>query len=81
MELGPIYLCFIFHDSKRWVKEELATFYVKVYSAFFLKSFILSVLLFRSLIYLEFIFVYTVRECSNFILITVSKKKLALCSS
>ena len=30
-----IYFCFIFHDSKRWVKEKLAAFYVKVYSAFF----------------------------------------------
>ena len=32
------------------------------------KSFIVSSLTFRSLIYLEFIFVYGVRECSNFIL-------------
>ena len=64
-----IYFCFIFHVSKMGVKEKLATFYVKVCSAFSLKSFILSVLLFRSLIYLEFIFVYSVREYSNFILI------------
>ena len=76
-----IYFCFIFHVSKRWVKEKLATFYVKVYSAFFLKNFILSVLLFGSLIYLEFIFVYTVREYSNFILIAISKKTPAYCSS
>ena len=75
VELGPVYLCFIFHDSKRWVKEKLATFYVKVYSAFFFKNFILSVLLFGSL------FVYNFREYSNFILITISKKKLAPCSS
>ena len=32
------------------------------------KSFIVSSLLFRSLIHFEFIFVYGVRECSNFIL-------------
>ena len=31
------------------------------------KSFIVSGLTFRSLIYFEFIFVYGVRECSNFI--------------
>ena len=31
------------------------------------KSFIVSGLTFRSLIYLEFIFVYGVRKCSNFI--------------
>ena len=52
----------------RWIRKELAAFYVKV-CALFLKSFIVSVLLFRSLIYLEFIFVYGVREHSDFILI------------
>ena len=33
------------------------------------KSFIVSGLTFRSLIYFEFIFVYGVRKCSNFILL------------
>ena len=33
-----------------------------------LKSFIVSGPTFRSLIHLEFIFVYSVRKCSNFIL-------------
>ena len=51
----------------RWIKKELA-FYAKA-CTLFLKSFIVSVLLFRSLIYLEFIFVYGVREHSDFILI------------
>ena len=32
------------------------------------KSFIVSGLMFRSLIHFEFIFVYGVRKCSNFIL-------------
>ena len=32
------------------------------------KSFIISGLTFRSLIHFEFIFVFDVRECSNFIL-------------
>ena len=39
-----------------------------VLPVFFSKSFIVSSLIFRSLIYLEFIFVFRVRECSNFIL-------------
>ena len=36
------------------------------------KSFIVSGLTFRSLIHLEYIFVYGVRECSNFILLHVA---------
>ena len=36
------------------------------------KSFIVSGLIFRSLIHFEFIFVYGVRECSNFILLHVA---------
>ena len=36
------------------------------------KSFIVSSLTFRSLIHFEFIFVYGVRKCSNFILLHVA---------
>ena len=36
------------------------------------KSFIVSRLTFRSLIYFEFIFVYGIRNCSNFILLHVA---------
>ena len=36
------------------------------------KSFVVSGLTFRSLIHFEFIFVYGVRECSNFILLLVA---------
>ena len=36
------------------------------------KSFIVSGLIYRSLIHLEFLFVYGVRECSNFILFHVA---------
>ena len=36
------------------------------------KSFIVSVLIFRSLIHFEFIYVYGVRKCSNFILLLVA---------
>ena len=39
---------------------------------FSLKSFIVSDLTFRSLIHFELIFVYGVRECSNFILLHVA---------
>ena len=54
---------------------------------FFSKSFIVSGLTFRSLIHFEFIFVYGVRKCSNFILLHVTVqlsqhhllKRLSLC--
>ena len=36
------------------------------------KSFLVCGLIFRSLIYFEFIFVYGVRKCSNFILLHVA---------
>jgi len=36
------------------------------------KSFLVSGLTFRSLLHLEFIFVYGVRKCSNFILLHVA---------
>ena len=36
------------------------------------KSFIVSGLIFKSLIHFEFIFVYCVKKCSNFILLYVS---------
>ena len=39
---------------------------------FFSRSFVVSDLTFRSLIHFEFIFVYSVRECSNFILLHVA---------
>ena len=40
-------------------------------SLFFSKSFVISSLIFRSLNYFEFIFMYSIRECSNFILLHV----------
>ena len=54
---------------KMWVHKELAAFYVKLCSVYiFLKDFIVSILIFRYLYYLEFIFVCGDRECSNLIL-------------
>ena len=56
-----------------WVVEDLALFYViSVLPMFSFKSFIVSCLTFRSLIHFEFIFVYGVRKCSNFILLHVA---------
>ena len=55
------------------MKKYLAMISVLEYSAYFSsKSFIVSGLKFRSLIHLEFIFAYGVRECSNFILVHVA---------
>ena len=52
--------------------EDLVLIYVIKYSMFSSKSFIVSGLTFRSLIHFEFIFVYGVRKCSNFILLHVA---------
>ena len=50
--------------------EDLAVIYVRECSAcVFLKSFIVSDLTIRFLIHFEFIFMYGVRRCSNFILL------------
>ena len=45
---------------------------LSVLPMFFSKSFIVSGLTFRSLIHFEFIYVYGVRQCSNFIFFTCS---------
>ena len=64
---------FICHYSRRWTKKDVAVIYVRDNSAIFSsRSFIVSGLTFRSLIHLEFIFVYGVRRCSNFILLHVA---------
>ena len=47
---------------------------VSVLPFFSSKSFIVSSLIFRSLIHFEFIFVYGVRDCCNFILLHVAVK-------
>ena len=54
------------------LKKDLAALYVTILPMFSSKSFIVSGLTFRSLIHFEFIFVYGVRECSNFILLHVA---------
>ena len=49
-----------------------ATIYVKEYYMFSSRSFTVSGLTFRSLIHFEFVFVYGVRECSNFIILHIA---------
>ena len=67
-----VYFCFYFCYSRRWAKEDLALIYVIECSACVCLCFTVSGLIFRSLIYFEFIFVYGVRKCSNFILLHVA---------
>ena len=62
-----VYFCFYFHYSGRWVIEDSACDLCQRFM-FSSRSFIVSGLTFRSLIYFEFIFVYGVRKCSSFIL-------------
>ena len=52
-----------------WVIEDPAVIYVG--ECFTSRRFIVSGLIFRSLIHFEFIFVYGVRKCSSFILLQV----------
>ena len=66
-----VYFCFYFHYSRRWVIEDLALMSSSVLPMFSSKSFTVSGLTFRSLIHFEFIFVYSVRKCSRFILLQV----------
>ena len=67
-----VYFCFYFCYCKRWVIEDLALIYVSVLPMFSSRSFIVSGLTVRSLIHFEFIFVYGVTKCSNFILLHVA---------
>ena len=51
------YFWFIFHYFKRLTQEELAVIYIKACPAYiFLKNFIVSILTFRSLYYLELVY-------------------------
>ena len=53
-------------------KKNTAVIYVKECSLFFSRNFIVSGPTFRSLIHFEFIFVYGVRECCNYIILQVT---------
>ena len=56
----------------RWIREDLLLISVIECSIFSSKSFIVTGLIFRSLIHFEFIFVYGVRKCSNVFLLHVA---------
>ena len=58
---------FIAFASGNRSKKNIATIYVKECSMFSSRSFMVSGLTFRSLIYFQFIFVYGVRKCYNLI--------------
>jgi len=67
-----VYFCFYFHFSRRWVIEDLALIYVIECAAHvFLKEFYSFWSYIWPLIHFEFIFVYGVRKCFNFILLHV----------
>ena len=71
LSLGPlVYFYFYFHYFRRWVKDDLALIYVCC--LFSSKTFKVSGLTLRSLIYFEFISVHGIRKCSNFILLHVA---------
>ena len=64
---------FLFSLGYEWLKKKSCCgLCQRVFPLFSSKSFIVSGIIFRSLIYFEFIFVYGVRKCSNFILLHVA---------
>ena len=67
-----VYFWFYFCYSRRWVRGSCFDLCQSVLPMFSSKSFIVSGITFRSVMHLEFIFVYGVRKCSNFILLHVA---------
>ena len=67
-----VYFCFYFLSFRRHPKQYCCNLGHSVLPMFSSRSFIVSSLTFRSLIHFEFIFVYGVRECSNFILLYIA---------
>ena len=64
---------FYFLCLSRHIQNNIASIYVKcVLTLFSFRSFMASSLTFRSLICFEFIFVYGVKRCSNFVLLHVT---------
>ena len=67
-QVPSVYFCFYFYYFRRWIQKDIvASLCQKVFCLFSSKEFILSGLTCKSFIHFEFIFVYGVRECSNFI--------------
>ena len=64
---------FISTYSRRWIQKDIAATYAKnVLPVFSAWSFIVSILAFRSISHLQCIFVYGIRECSDFVLLRES---------
>uniref|UniRef100_A0A8D1JRV0 Uncharacterized protein n=1 Tax=Sus scrofa TaxID=9823 RepID=A0A8D1JRV0_PIG len=72
LSLIRVHFCFYCHYSKRGGSEKMSFMLETVWHMFCSKNFIVSGLKSRSLTHFEFIFVYGVRECSNFILFHVA---------
>ena len=66
-----VHFCFYFLYCKTEIQKDIVAIYVKECSAYIFRSFIVSGFTFRSLIHFEFIFVYGVRECSDFIILRI----------
>ena len=65
-----VYFCFYFHYSRRWIPpKNCCDLFQSVQPMFFSRSFIVSSVILRSLIHFEFIAIYGVRECSNFLVL------------
>uniref|UniRef100_A0A8D1TE64 Uncharacterized protein n=1 Tax=Sus scrofa TaxID=9823 RepID=A0A8D1TE64_PIG len=71
---SPLFIFVFVVDPLRGGSEKMLLLFMlgRVWPTFSSKSLIVSGLLSRSLIHVEFIFVYGVRECSNFILFHVA---------
>ena len=62
-----VYFCFYFHYSRQRIQKVLLLFMSEnVLPTFSSTSFMVSCLIFKALSHFEFIFVYDVRECSNY---------------
>ena len=70
IQVPYVYFCFLYFW--RWIKKYCYLCQKSVLPMFSSKSYIVFSLTFRSLIHFGFIFVYDIRECSNFILLHVA---------
>ena len=67
-----VYFCFYFKYSGKWIEKEIAAIYVEsVLPMFSSRNFIVSSLTFRPLIHFYLIFVYSIKEWSNFTFLCV----------
>ena len=69
-----LFIYFYFHYSRRQIKKKILLRFMSnsILPLFSSKTFIVSGLAFRSLIHFEFIFVYGIKGCSNFIFLHVA---------